>query len=415
MFDLVNPVRSDSLAEAQLHALVKVAAGAAGAHRLDDVLELAAESALAVTGAASISIGRWEEGCVLTLINVGELAAEEERFPTDERYPLTDFPTTLRVLSEGGWTICTVDDPSADPAHRELLRKLDKESSLTVPIVFDGETWGELWATTVRGAPRFVERDSVFMRAVADQIAAAIGRAELFAQVEALAYTDPLTGLANRRVFEDALEGACDAATGDGSPALFLCDIDGLKAINDGHGHDAGDRVIRRVAAALTAAAAPYPDAVVSRMGGDEFCVLLPGGDAAAALAVCENATARLEVADGGRVAISCGIAALGPELSRPAELLRSADFAQYRAKWAGAEAPLEAAGEAAGEPAVASNAQRAYRGRPSGRRELAEELLALVTDHNGVGTDDLLALLRRRLDTEVRGMLRPPSADSGR
>lgn len=92
MVDLVNPVRSDSLAEAQLHALVKVAAGAAGAHRLDEVLELAAESALAAIGAASLSIGRWEAGDVVTLINVGELTAQEDQFPPMSATGCRTFP-----------------------------------------------------------------------------------------------------------------------------------------------------------------------------------------------------------------------------------------------------------------------------------------------------------------------------------
>lgn len=398
----MNSVRSDNLAEAQLHALVSVAAGAAGAHRLDDVLELAAESALAAIGAASLSIGRWEAGHVVTLINVGELAPQEERFPPDERYPLSDFPTTLKVLTGGGWMIAAVDDPAADPAHRGLLRDLEKETSLTVPIVFEGQTWGELWAASRIGGPRFVETDSVFMRAVADQIAAAIGRAELFAQVEALAYTDPLTGLANRRVLEDALERACEASTRAGSPALFLCDIDGLKAINDGYGHDAGDRVITRVAAALTAAAAPHADAVVSRMGGDEFCVLLPSGDADVALAVCEDAAVRLELPEEGRVAISCGIAALGPELDRPAALLRGADFAQYRAKRTGPQAPLEVAEAQATDALGMPAADRAYRSRSRGRRELAEQLLAILKAPDGKGADELLASVKRRLEGEI-------------
>jgi hypothetical protein len=90
----------DSLAEAQLSALVEVAAGAAGAHRLEDVLELAAERALAAIGAASLSISRWQGGEVVTLINVGDLGPGEERVPRDERYALSEFPTTLRVLAD---------------------------------------------------------------------------------------------------------------------------------------------------------------------------------------------------------------------------------------------------------------------------------------------------------------------------
>ena len=402
MLTVVNPVRSDSLAEAQLHALVRVAAGVAGAHRLDDVLELAAESALAAIDAATLSIGRWEAGVLVTLINVGELTAGEKRFPPDERYPLSEFPTTLSVLAGGGWMIAAIDDPATDPAHRALLRKVEKETSLTVPIVFEGRTWGEFWVASRIGARRLVEADSVFIRAVADQIAAAIGRAELFAQVEALAYTDPLTGLANRRVLEDALEKACDESSGAGSPALFLCDIDGLKAINDSYGHDAGDRVIQRVAAALRAATAGHPDAVPSRMGGDEFCVLLPTGNADDALTMCREVAARLEADEQGPVAISCGIGALGPEFDRPAALLRGADAAQYRAKRARADAPVEVAeAEDADGPGVPEG-DRAYRSPSRARQELADELLEIITTRNGTGAEDLLARMRRRLEGET-------------
>ncbi|MGH2742734.1 MAG: GGDEF domain-containing protein, partial [Thermoleophilaceae bacterium] len=264
-----------SLAEAQLYALVDVAAAAAAAHRLEDVLELAAERSLEAIGAASLSIGRWESGWIVTLVNVGQLGPGEERVPSDERYPLAEYPTTARVLASGGMMVAAVDDPDTDGAHRMLLSRLEKESSLTVPIVIEGSTWGELWATSAIGQPRLTERDGVFLRAIADQIAAAIGRAELFAQVEALAFTDPLTGLANRRVLEQELERSCDQPAGPGSPALLLCDIDGLKAVNDAAGHEAGDRVIVEVATVLREAAAAHADAVVSRIGGDEFCVLL--------------------------------------------------------------------------------------------------------------------------------------------
>jgi hypothetical protein len=129
--------RDDSFAEAQLYALVDVAAAAAGAHRLDDVLELAA------IGGASLSIGRWEEGFIVTLINVGDLGAGEQRFPTNKRYPLSQFPTTERVLPRGGMMVSAVDDPASDPAQRELLRSLGKQTSLTVPIIFEGSTCGD--------------------------------------------------------------------------------------------------------------------------------------------------------------------------------------------------------------------------------------------------------------------------------
>jgi diguanylate cyclase (GGDEF)-like protein len=397
-----SPPPGASLAETQLYALVDVAAAAGAAHRLEDVLELAAERALEALGCASLSIGRWEAGWIVTLVNVGRLGPGEERLPADERYPLDQFPTTARVLSGAGMMVASVDDPDTDQAHRDLLRRLQKESSVTVPVVIEGTTWGELWATSDNREPRLSERDGLFLRAIADQIAVAIGRAELFAKVEALAYTDPLTGLANRRVLEHELERTCDAPEGPDAPALLLCDIDGLKAVNDQSGHEAGDAVIVQVAMALTEAALPHDDAVVSRMGGDEFCVLLPGGDADAARAIAENAADHLDHEDAVPVRISCGVAARSAGADRPAELLRAADAAQYRAKHAGPEVPAAVAEPGSGAPDRHGKG-RAYRNRSdSASRSLAAELLALVDEAKDARPEELLDRLRRRLADEA-------------
>jgi diguanylate cyclase (GGDEF)-like protein len=377
-----------------------VAAAAGAATRLEDVLELAAERALEALGCASLSISRWEAGWIVTLVNVGRLGPGEERFPADERYPLEEYPTTARVLASGGMTLARVDDPATDAPHRELLRRLEKESSLAVPIVNEGKTWGELWAASEKGQPLLTERDGLFLRAIADQIAAAIGRAELFAKVEALAYTDPLTGLANRRVLEHELERTCDAPSGPESPALLLCDIDGLKAVNDEAGHEAGDAVIVQVAMALTEAAGPHDDAVVSRIGGDEFCVLLPSGDAAAGRSIAEAAASRLAGDDPIPVRISCGVVARSEGAERPGDLLRAADAAQYRAKRAGPEVPAAVAEPGvSGETGRSPGKGRAYRNRSdSASRELAEELLAMVEESDGARPEEVLERVRRRL-----------------
>ena len=355
----------------------------------------------------------------MTLVNVGRLGPGEERLPRDERYPLSEYPSTARVLSKGGMLVASVDDPNTDPAQRDLLRRLEKESSVTVPVVIEGTTWGELWATSDNREPRLSERDGLFLRAIADQIAVAIGRAELFAQVEALAYTDPLTGLANRRVLEYELERTCDEPPGPDAPALLLCDIDGLKAVNDQAGHEAGDGVIVQVAMALTEAALPHDDAVVSRMGGDEFCVLLPGGDAEAARGIAERAAARLagEAAPAGHAApdpaapagtsggadaipvrISCGVAARGDGTERPAELLRAADAAQYEAKHAGTQVPVAVAEPGSGAPDQ-PGLSRAFRNRSdAASRALATDLLALIDSEQGLPPDEVLDRLRHRL-----------------
>src|SRR5919107_5493494 len=124
-------MESGNFAEAQLRALIDVAAVAAGAHRLEDVLELAAERSLEALGGSSLAISRWdmETGVVRTLVNVGDLGPGEERFPENETYSVEDYPTVIDVISEGQPSFASVDDPDADPAMRELLARLGKESN----------------------------------------------------------------------------------------------------------------------------------------------------------------------------------------------------------------------------------------------------------------------------------------------
>jgi diguanylate cyclase (GGDEF)-like protein len=394
-------MESGNFAEAQLRALIDVAAEAAGAYRLEDVLELAAERSLEALGGSSLAISRWdmEADQVRTLVNVGELGPGEERFPKDEVYSVHDYPSVVTVMHEGGSSFAAVDDPDTDPSQRELLRRLGKESSLSVPMILRGKPWGELWVTTARGAPRFRPSDETFLRAIADQLVGAIHRAELFAQIEALAYTDSLTGLASRRAVEAALEEACDAPAGPRSPALVLCDIDDLKQVNDRGGHEAGDHALCRAAEALVEAAAPHEDAVVGRFGGDEFCVLLPSGTAEDARDVALNAVRRLDAVGAAR--ISCGVAARMDAATRPAELLRAADQAQYRAKRGGPGLDVVVAGQLVEDTPPTPDQDRAYRaGVPDAR--LARELVDLLDGMNGASAEERLRTLRARLDREI-------------
>src|SRR5215204_2700885 len=394
-------MESGNFADAQLRALIDVAAVAAGAHRLEEVLELAAERSLEALGAASLAISRWERetGIVRTLVNVGELGPGEERFPKDETYSVEDYPSMGLAMREGGSSLAAIDDPDSDPAHCDLLRRLGKESSLCVPMIFHGEAWGELEVMTAPGRPRLTHDDETFLRAIADQLVGAIHRAELFAQIEALAYTDALTGLASRRAVETAIEEACEAASSPGSPALVLCDIDDLKQVNDSGGHAAGDRALCRAAEALVAAAAPHEDAVVGRFGGDEFCVLLPSGSAEDAKLLALEAVRRLDAEGGER--ISCGVAARTDEANRPAELLRAADEAQYRAKRAGQGVDVVVAGEVSEELQPMPGQDRAYRaGDPQAK--LARDLLELLDNMNGSSAEERLARVRARLERDV-------------
>jgi diguanylate cyclase (GGDEF)-like protein len=393
-------MESGNFAEAQLRALIDVAAVAAGAHRLEDVLELAAERSLEALGAASLAISRWdtEAGLVRTLVNVGELGPGEERFPEDETYSVADYPSMANVMREGGSSLAAIDDPNTDPSQRELLMRLGKESSLSVPMMLRGEPWGELEVMTAPGAPRLTKTDESFLRAIADQLVGAIHRAELFAQIEALAYTDSLTGLASRRAVEAALEEACEAASPPGTPALVLCDIDDLKQVNDSGGHEAGDAALRRAAEALVEAAASHDNAVVGRFGGDEFCVLLPSGTAEEARDLALDAVRRLGSVGGERM--SCGVAARTEDATTPAELLRAADAAQYQAKRAGARVDIVVAGEAVEDPETTPGRDRAF--RADSDAQLARAILEMLDNMNGTPAEERLACVRARLEREA-------------
>src|SRR5215213_396147 len=118
----------DTRAERELRALVTVAAAVAAAHALDEVIEIAAEEALRALGASALSISRLENGgrTLRTLINVGELAAWEERLPADERYEVADYPASIAMFERGVPYLASLDDPDAQKAERELLTALGK-------------------------------------------------------------------------------------------------------------------------------------------------------------------------------------------------------------------------------------------------------------------------------------------------
>lgn len=166
------------------------------------------------------------------------------------------------------------------------------------------------------------------------------------AELERLSTTDSLTGLGNRRKFEWHLQKAIPRALRHAQPlALLIFDVDHFKAINDRHGHPAGDRVLRAIAAALQEAMRPSD--LLARTGGEEFAVLAADADPAQALAIAERL--RLAVAarspfQVGRVAIPVSISAgcagfhgragSASEVGQmAAELYRRADAALYLAK----------------------------------------------------------------------------------
>lgn len=159
---------------------------------------------------------------------------------------------------------------------------------------------------------------------------------------ERAAMFDGLTGIHNRRWLDDTLHRLVERQSkGGGSLSLSLIDIDHFKQFNDGHGHDAGDAVLAAVATEM--AANLRPTDLVARFGGEEFVILFPDTSLLEAAAAAERVRAVVESTDvtmpGGRalprVTISMGVAQLKSG-QQPADLLKAADLAMYRAKQGG-------------------------------------------------------------------------------
>lgn len=152
-----------------------------------------------------------------------------------------------------------------------------------------------------------------------------------------LAYRDPLTGLPNRRGFEDELKAVMDDPSSRG--AVLMIDVDSFKAVNDNGGHDEGDRVLRAIALAIGEAV--RPDDVAARVGGDEFAVLLPATTVQEACVVGERV--RSVIAGGAAAGVSVSVGAATASGDARAALL-AADTALYQAKTSGRDRVIAAA-----------------------------------------------------------------------
>jgi diguanylate cyclase (GGDEF)-like protein len=170
------------------------------------------------------------------------------------------------------------------------------------------------------------------------------------ARLRELLIHDPLTGAYSRAFFEELVTEQIARATALSRAAtLLMIDVDGLKQVNDRHGHAAGDRMLREVVSICSGRL--EPGQILGRLGGDEFCVLLPGADRTRGEARSLDmqralAAARSTRVDGVPVGASFGLAVLGPDGGDYATLLARADAAMYaakRAKRAG-RAAIEAA-----------------------------------------------------------------------
>ena len=210
-------------------------------------------------------------------------------------------------------------------------------AGVTVPVAARDADWGVLGAHS--RAPRRFRPDEIdFLRAVANVVSSAVERHLVEEEMRHRALHDPLTALPNRALALDRLEGALARRRRDGrTVAVLLLDIDQFKLVNDSLGHAAGDDLLVALAPRLHDAVRPSD--TVARIGGDEFliiCEQLDGAREAIRVAerVAQAVTQPIVVASGQHfITASIGIALAESADADPADLLRDADAAMYRAK----------------------------------------------------------------------------------
>ena len=233
------------------------------------------------------------------------------------------------AFSRAEETFVRLGDETAE-ADRDFLRRARARAVLWHPVIRDRAAIGVLavaWREETAGIPL---RLSAMIDLLAAEAAVAIGRADMLGQLEHLARTDSLTGLPNRRYWEQRLPRELARAGREEQPAcVAMLDLDHFKAFNDRNGHQAGDRLLAQAAAAWRETLRPYD--VLSRYGGEEFSVILPNCGLEDALTLVDRL--REQTPDGE--SCSAGIAEWDGE-EGPDSLVGRADAALYRAKRAG-------------------------------------------------------------------------------
>lgn len=276
---------------------------------------------------------------ILVLTTDGQIASFNEQFIS-----MSGIPRTLMGSMDESRMIAFILDQLADPdtfVNRmdEICTDPDTESN-DVFELHDGRTF-ERYSRPQRVADQIVGRvwsfrDVTSRRQAQDQADRALADlAQQAEQLRVLAFSDPLTGLANRVLFLDRLEGAL--AKDPGGVHILLLDIDSFKDVNDVQGHQAGDELLIATGKRLTECVRPAD--TVARLGGDEFVIVLQGGEDAELVAHRIVVALQAPVLIAGRemrLSVSLGLTSAVDGQTDVPELLRQADIAMYAAKAAG-------------------------------------------------------------------------------
>jgi diguanylate cyclase (GGDEF)-like protein len=261
------------------------------------------------------------------------------------------MPRSLRIRDRAGTRVrsgAVDDDTAARIAERIAARARDVyglRHTIAAPLRH-GQTVVGAIVLSRRTADGWSPAAHRILGGAAVEASAALARAHSHRQAEEAASTDALTGLPNRRYFDEFCGLVARRRRSDDALGVLMIDVDRFKALNDRHGHGAGDEVLRAVGAAI--AGAVREDDVPARFGGEEFAVLLRNPGINVALDIAERVRAAVAALDLRTMGIDGVTVSVGVSVAeRPdqpiAELLDAADRALYRAKRAGRDRVIAA------------------------------------------------------------------------
>ena len=215
--------------------------------------------------------------------------------------------------------------------------QLVPEAMVSVPLKVAGRTIAMLNVYRPGEEAAFSTYEASVIEHFGIIVALALSSARQRELLRSQADTDDLTGLLNRRAFDQQFDALLHEARRSSRPlGLVLIDLDHFKQVNDQHGHQAGDAALAAVADALRASVRGRD--VVARFGGEEFVLVLPDTAPDASFAIAERARGRVtsHASAGVRLTVSAGLAGYPGDGAEPDALLRAADAALYDAKHAG-------------------------------------------------------------------------------
>lgn len=274
----------------------------------------------------SVSLMRSSRNQLLTQLDWGEPWVGSHAFSPDECWS----------LRKGRVHLSNDDFHSLSCGH---MGEIENNQTLCIPLTAHGNTIGIMHLYFGQGDVKIDAITEQLAFSVAEHLGLALANLNLQEKLRSQALSDPLTGLFNRRFFEQKLaDVTMNSGSGDYEVSLLMLDLDHFKRFNDNFGHDAGDYVLKEISLLLKNSV--KEDEVAFRLGGEELAILLPGYDVEAATMfaeqICQEVRAMHLEHKGlslGQLGVSIGVSSFPQPASDSESLIKMADKALYMAK----------------------------------------------------------------------------------